>query len=154
MLRKLLKKRTVLALSVVAVLALAGGAYAFLSSTGSGSGSGSATIATSGLNITFSQPAFTALPQTQTVTIYATNTASNAEQFNSLTNFSVGSATGSGCPDGSFTNAAAPATTAQEIPADGQPHQIGTVDVSFNDLAVPQNSCLGSDTAAYSASSN
>ncbi|HET9720571.1 MAG TPA: hypothetical protein VFP55_10870 [Solirubrobacteraceae bacterium] len=130
-----------------------GVAYAYLASTGSGTGTGNVTASSSNLVLTFSQPDFTKLPQTQTVNIYATNNGQSVEQFNGLTAFSVSSTNSTTCPGGSFV-AGTPATTAQEIPADGAAHLVGTVSVTFTDLAQAQNGCIGSGSSSYSASSN
>ncbi len=147
------RKRTVVALSVIAVLAIAGGAaFAYLSSTGSGTGSGNVTASSTPLSITFSQPAFTALPQAQTVNIYATNTGSSAEWFSGLASFSV-SPSSSSCPAGSFV-AATPSTTAQDIQGNTGPVLVGTVSVTFTDLQQVQNACLGGGAVSYSATSN
>lgn len=148
------KSRTIVALTAVAALAIAGAAYAYLTSTGGGTGSGNVTASSTALNITFTQPDFTVLPQSKTVAIYATNSGSSVEYFKSLTSFSVSSTDSTKCPTGSFV-AGTPSTTAQEIPADGLPHQIGTVSVTFTDLTTQaQDGCIGTGTASYAAQSN
>jgi hypothetical protein len=146
------RKRAIATLSVLALLT-SGVAYAYLASTGSGTGTGNVTASSSNLVLTFSQPSFAQLPQTQTVNIYATNNGQSVEQFNGLTAFSVSSTNTTTCPSGSFV-AGTPSTTAQEIPADGAAHLVGTVSVTFTDLAQAQNGCLGSGTSSYSATSN
>ena len=147
------RKRTVGLLSVIAVMGIAGGAaFAYLSSTGSGTGSGNVTDSTSTLAITFSQPAFTALGQSQTVAISATNSGASAEQLSGVT-VTAGSTNPSTCPTGSFV-AGQPSITAQQIPA-GQTVQVGTVSVQFVDLpSAAQNGCIGTGTVSYSATSN
>lgn len=146
------RKRIFATLSVMALLT-GGVAYAYLSSTGSGSGTGNVTASSSNLVLTFSQPDFSKLPQTQTVNIYATNNGQSVEQFNGLSAFSVSSTNSTTCPTGSFV-AGTPSTTPGEIPADGSPHVVGTVSVTFTDLAQAQNGCIGSGTSSYSATSN
>ncbi len=146
------RKRVIATLSVLALLT-SGVAYAYLTSTGAGAGTGNVTASSSNLVITFSQPDFTKLPQNQTVNIYATNNGQSVEEFNGLTAFSVSSTNSTTCPTGSFV-AGSPSTSATEIPADGAPHQVGTVSVTFTDLAQAQNGCIGSGTSSYSAASN
>ncbi len=141
------------AISVLALLAIGGAAYAYLSSTGNGTGAGNVTASSSPLVLTFSQPDFTKLPQTQTVSIYATNNGQSVEQLNGLSSFSVSSTNTTTCPAGSFV-AGTPSVTAGEVPADGSPHLVGTVSVTFTDLAQVQNGCIGTGTASYSAASN
>ncbi len=147
------RRRALVALSAIAVLAFAGAAVAYLSSTGSGSGTGNVTASSANLVLTFSQPDFTALPQTNTVDIYATNNGNSVEEFSGLTSFSVSSTNPTTCPAGSFV-AGTPSVTSQEIPADGTPHLVGTVSVTFTNLSQAQNGCIGTGTATYTASSN
>lgn len=146
------RKRAVALLAVLALMT-GGIAYAYLTATGTGSGTGNVTAAAKPLSLTFSQPDFTKLPQTQTVNIYATNTGQSIQQFNGLTSFSVSSTNSTTCPAGSFV-AGSPSVTAQEIPADAAPHLVGTVSVTFTDLAQAQDGCIGTGTASYSATSN
>lgn len=147
------RKRAAGLLSVIAVMAIAGGAaFAYLSSSGSGTGTGNVSASTSPLALSFSQPAFSALGQTQTVAISATNNGSSAEQLNGVS-VTVSSTNTSTCPAGSFV-AGTPSITAQEIPA-GQSVQVGTMSVTFTDLSsAAQNGCLGTGTVSYSATSN
>lgn len=148
------RKRVIGALAAITVLAIAGGAaYAYLTSSGSGTGTGNVSASTSPLSLTFSQPSFTALGQSQTVTISATNNSSSAEYFTGLTSFSASPSDTSTCPAGSFVGGT-PSTTAQEIPA-GSTVAVGTASVTFTDLSsAAQNGCLGSGTVSYSANSN
>lgn len=148
-----LRKRTVVALSVIAVLAIAGGtAFAFLTSTGAGTGTGNVTASTSPLALTFSQPAFSALGQTATVNISATNSGASPEQFTGLSSFSVAPTSTITCPAGSFV-AGTPSVSSTSVPAGGTV-QVGTVSVTFTNLAAAQNGCIGTGTVTYSATSN
>lgn len=153
------RKRAAGLLSVIAVLAIAGGAYAYLTSTGTGSNTGDVTATTSGLTLTASQPAFTALGQTQNVSISAQNTSSSAERVASVT-VTPSSTNSSSCPTGSFTAGTVVSTTPGatsfapvEVPANSTV-QIATVPVTFNDLSSAQNGCLATGAVTYSLSSN
>lgn len=147
------RKRAAGLISVIAVMAIAGGAaFAYLSSSGGGTGTGNVSASTKPLVITFSQPDFTALGQTQSVAISATNNGSSAEQLNGVS-VTVSPTNSGTCPAGSFV-AGATSVSAQEIPA-GSTVQVGTVPVTFTDLSTAaQNGCLGSGTVSYSATSN
>lgn len=149
-----LRKRTVVALSVIAVLAIAGGtAFAFLTSTGTGTGTGNVTASTSPLALTFSQPAFSALGQTATVDISATNSGTSPEQFTGLSSFSVAPTSTTSCPAGSFV-AGTPSVSSTSVPA-GDTVPVGTVSVTFTNLTTAaQNGCIGTGTVTYSATSN
>jgi hypothetical protein len=147
------RKRAAGLISIIAVMAIAGGAaFAYLTSSGSGTGTGNVSASAPPLAITFSQPDFTALGQTQSVAISATNSGSSAEKLNSVA-VTVGPSNTSSCPAGSFV-AGSPSVTAQEIPA-GSTVQVGTVSVTFTDLSsAAQNGCIGTGTVSYSATSN
>lgn len=147
------RKRAAGVLSVIAVLAIAGGAYAYLTSSGSGSGSGNVTASTVPLVLTVAQPDFSALGQTQTVAIDATNNGGSPEEVSSLGVTAAPSSSDTGCPAGSFV-AGSPTITNAEVPADGQSHQVGTVSVTFTDVSASQNGCIGSGTVSYNVSSN
>ena len=149
------RKRVVVALSLVALLAVGGSvAFAYLTSTGTGTGTGNVTASSTPLVLTFSQPGFTALGQSQTVSIYATNNGSSPEQFTGLASFSVAPTNTTSCPTGSFV-AGTPSVSTTSIPATGTPTLVGTVSVTFTNLAASaQNGCLGTGTVSYSATSN
>jgi hypothetical protein len=163
MFNKLIKnKRVLVALAAVAALAVAGIAYGYLTTTGSGGGSGNVTAINSTLSLSVAQPDLTALGQTQSVAISATNTNTNgqAEYFSGISSMSVATsaaALANKCPTGSFT-LDTPSTTAQDIPADSKAHQVGTVNVTFVDLASEaQNGCLlasSQPAVSYSENSN
>jgi hypothetical protein len=148
--RKFINKKRALALGAVAALVVGASAFAFLSSTGTGSGTGTATATTSALSLSVvkgSHTAITAIGQTVTMDVTATNASGNSsEHISSIVPGTVDSPTGGSpaCPAGSFT-ASNPQVTTSEVPGDGASHVIGTVDVTFNNsTTADQTNCLGS----------
>lgn len=161
MLRRLTKKRLVVALTAVAALAIAGGAVAYLTATGSGSGSGDVTATTSAMTLSISNaPALTKIGDTETYEITASNSGSSPEHVSGITVSSIApsaAAATAGCPSNTFT-ASAPTTTGNEVPAAAGASTPGTavvghVDITFNDRNAAQNGCIGTGTVAISLSS-
>lgn len=154
MFRRFTKKRTLVALTAVAALVVAGAAYAYLTASGTGSGSGDVSATTSAMTLKVSNaPALTRLGDTETYEISAHNPGSSPEKVSSITATASPSADATGCPAGSFSADNA-TTTGTEVPANGDA-VVGHVDVHFNDDAAhAQNGCIGTGTVALSLSSN
>jgi hypothetical protein len=161
--RRILRKRTAVAVSVVAALVVAGSAIAYLTASGSGSGSGSVSATASAMTLSISAaPALTRLGDTESYEITASNPGTSPEHVSGITVGSIApsaAAATAGCPVGSFS-AGTPTTTGTEVPAATDATHPGTavvghVDVTFNDVTTAaQNGCLGSGTVAVSLSSN
>lgn len=152
MFRKISRKRGAAALVVIAVLAVAGGAYAYF--TSSGSGNGAATVG--------SASNFTVTPQTatggpllpgagsETINYTVTNPSSAGHQNLSATTASVaadgsgnviqGGTAVSGCK-ASWFSAANSGPAAADLAPGGT--ATGSVVVTMTDAAVSQDSCQG-----------
>jgi hypothetical protein len=161
MFTKLIKnKRVLVALAAVAALAVAGIAYGYLTASGSGGGSGNVSATTSAMTLSVSNaPALTIIGDTESYEITASNPGASPEHVTSISVTSITpsqAATTAGCPAGTFT-AGPTTTTGYEVPAGtvSTPGTavVGHVPVTFNDLAVAQNGCLGTGTVAISLSS-
>jgi hypothetical protein len=151
--RKLMRKRVIIPLGIVAALAVAGGAIAYLTTSGSGTGSGDVSATNSTLTLHVTSSPIATLGGTSPVTITADNAGTSAEHVSGVTLSAVPADTTT-CPAGSFT--AGPVTvTANEVPAGATGFQIATSNVTFNDLTTAsQNGCLGTGTIAFTAGSN
>jgi hypothetical protein len=151
--RKLMRKRVLIPLGIVAALAVAGGAVAYLTTTGSGSGTGDVSATNSSLTLHTQPVSIATLGGTAPVTITADNPGTSAEHVGGVT-ITAAPADTTTCPAGSFT--AGPVTvTANEVPAGATGYPIATSNVTFNDLSTAaQNGCLGTGTIAFTLGSS
>lgn len=150
MFRRISRKPLIAGLSVLAVLAMAGGAFAYF--TSSGSGTGTATVGTAA--------AFTVNPATATggliypgsgsesISYTVTNGGSGAENLSATTaavassgvNITENSAPVSGCLASWFTATNHPPTLPQDL-AGGATSNAGSVTVTMTDSGGNQNAC-------------
>jgi hypothetical protein len=152
MFRKIGKKRGVAALSVIAVLAVAGGAYAYFSSNGSGTGSATVGTAT---NFTVTAQAATGSMYpgagSSTFTYVVNNPGTGAENVTGTTatvassggNILDGGTPVSGCSASWFTASnTAPTGLPQDL-AGGTSSTSGSVTVTMSDSGTNQDACKG-----------
>lgn len=159
--RKLMRKRVLIPVGLIAALAIAGIAAAYLTTSGSGSGSGDASAANNAVTLSISNaPALTRLGDFETYEITASNTDSSPKHVSSISVSSIAPSTAAataGCPAGSFS-ADTPTATGTEVPggsvATPGTAVVGHVVVHFNDVTnAAQNGCLGTGTVAISLGS-
>jgi hypothetical protein len=153
MLRRILKKRAVVALSVVAVLAVAGAAIAFFSSTGSGTGQASVGASTAFTIAVSSDTTGTLYPGSGTETLtYKVHNPSAGNQNLSATTAAVASSGGditqggvavSGCLAADFTATNTAPTPLPQNLAGGTDSTQGSVAVTMKDSGVNQDACQG-----------
>jgi hypothetical protein len=152
MFRKIGKKRGVAALSVIAVLALAGGAFAYF--TSSGGGTGSATVGTAtNFTVTAQAASGSMYPGggSSTFSYVVNNPGTGAENLTGTT-ATVASSGGnivdngtavSGCSASWFTASnTAPAGLPQDL-AGGTSSTSGSVTVTMSDSGTNQDACKG-----------
>jgi hypothetical protein len=139
--RKLLKKRTALVLSAVAVLAVAGIAVAYWTTGGSGSGSGA--VAESNGTLVLHGTINNALTpgSTSSVSFTADNAGSSSLQVGTVKAVVSIDAAHSGCKASDFTIAATPEN--QVIPANGSAALAHDGSISMADSAENQDACQG-----------
>lgn len=152
MFRSITKKRSVVALSIVAVLAVAGGAYAYFSSTGSGTGT--ASVGTSS-PWTVTPAAATGGPLvpgsgTETITYTVTNASSGHQKLNTTTASVASNSSGDvttngtdvpGCLATWFTVTNTPPAAADL--AGGATQTGGSLTVTMPNVNTNQDSCKG-----------
>jgi hypothetical protein len=156
MFRRFTKKRVVVALSVVAALAVAGGAIAYF--TSSGSGTGSATVgSSSALSVAVAAPSGGPLypdgTSAETLGYTVTNNASFAQHIGSTTvtvaadsngDIKHGSTAVTGCKASWFTASDTGASAAPATVASGGGTATGTVTVKMPaDSTNDQDACQG-----------
>jgi hypothetical protein len=151
MFRKIARKRGVAALSVIAVLALAGGAFAYF--TSSGSGTGNATVGTStAFTVAQTSTSGTMYPGAGTSTLnYTITNPSSGHQNVSSVSATVASTAGgdvtqggsdvTGCLASWFTPVAHPGTLPQDLAGSGT--SSGTVTVTMTNASTSQDACKG-----------
>jgi hypothetical protein len=150
MFRRIRRKRSIAALSVVAVLALAGGAYAYFTSAGSGTGHA---LVGSPTAWTVTPAAATGGPLlpgfgTETINYTVTNASAGHQELNMTTAVIVssgGNVTSSGtavpgCLAAWFTPVNTPPAAADLA---GGGTATGSLTVTMTDAAVTQNACQG-----------
>ncbi|MDQ6836498.1 MAG: SurA N-terminal domain-containing protein [Actinomycetota bacterium] len=150
MFRSFTKKRSIVALSIIAVLALAGGAYAYF--TSSGSGTGAASVGTSSL-FTVNPAAATGGPLypgsgSESISYTVTNPSSGAQNLSGTTaaiassggNITHNGTPVAGCLASWFTATNTPPTLPQNL-AGGATSTAGSVAVTMSNAAVSQNAC-------------
>ena len=153
MLRKFTRKRALVALSVVAVLATAGAALAFFSSTGSGTGSasvGSSTHFTVAVSPATGGPL---LPGSGTENLsYTVNNPGAGSQNLSSTSAAVASSGGNittngtpvpGCLAADFTATNTKPTPMPQVLVGGATSTAGSVSVTMQDSGANQDACQG-----------
>ncbi len=153
MLRRFTKKRWVLPLSVVAVLAIAGGAFAYFTSSGSGTGQASVGSSTAFTVNASSDTSNSLYPGSgsETLTYTVHNPSSGAQNLTS-TSASVASLNGdvtqggtevTGCKASWFSAVnTAPTPLPQDL-AGGTSSSQGSVLVTMSDSGTNQNACEG-----------
>jgi hypothetical protein len=149
MFRRIRRKRSIAALSVVAVLALAGGAYAYFTSTGTGTGSAKVGSA---LPFTVAPAAATGSMYpgagTSVINYTVTNTSTGHQQLNTTTatvassggNVTSGAVPVSGCLASWFTPTNTPPAA---VNLAGGGTATGSVSVAMTDSGTNQNVCQG-----------
>jgi hypothetical protein len=139
--RKLLKKRTALVLSAVAVLAVAGIAVAYWTTSGSGNGSGA--VAGSNGTLVLHGTINNALTpgSTSSVSFTADNAGSSSLQVGTVHAVVSIDAAHSGCKASDFTIADTPEN--QVIPAKGSEALAHNGSISMADSAENQDACQG-----------
>jgi hypothetical protein len=166
MFRRFTKKRTIAALSVVAALAVAGGAYAFFTSDGSGSGTGSVgSSANYKVDVSLGSTALVPAGPTNSVGVVVKNQGTGSQRITSLvpttltadkpgcsTAFSSG-ATNDTSKDFYVAPITVPAgTTLAPTGAPGDTFSANTT-IQMNDTGVSQDNCQGATlTLTYKAS--
>jgi hypothetical protein len=162
--RRFTKKRAVAALCLIALLAVAGGAYAYFTSTGNGTGSGTVGSATNwGVSSTTSggpmYPGTTSGDETVAVTI--TNNGSGQQALNAFT-ISVANSNGSAWTSSTTSHPTENACSANDFALGGQtasgsytvtlttPDNLApgasytdNVNLHMLDTGVPQDNCQG-----------
>jgi hypothetical protein len=162
MFRRITKKRTIVALTVVAALAVAGGAIAFFTSDGSGSGTASVgSAANYKVTVTLGSTALVPAGATNSVQVDVKNQGSAAQQISSLVPTSLTSDK-AGCAT-AYTSGASNDTTkdfyvapisvpANETIAAGNTYT-ATTTIQMNDTGVSQDNCQNATlTLTYKAS--
>ena len=147
------KRGVAISATVAAMLAASIGAYAFFSTTGAGSGSGtvgtSKALVVNQASITYSNAGTdnALMPGTSATVSFTVDNPSSANQ--QLGTISVSSITTDGLHPGcdTATNPTWFSTTTDAVNHDYAPGNgqavLGTITVTFNDLAVSQDACKG-----------
>lgn len=141
MFRKLLKKRTALVLSAVAVLAVAGIAVAYWTTTGSGSGSGAVAGSNGALVLHGTINNALTPGSTSSVSFTADNAGSSSLQVGTVHAVVSIDEAHSGCKASDFT--IADTAENQVIPAKGSEALAHAGSISMADTAANQDACQG-----------
>jgi hypothetical protein len=142
----LMRKRTLVALSVVAVLAVAGAAFAYWTTSGSGSGTAGVSAGTADLTVTQTSTLNAMYPGDSAQTLAGTvkNNADNKVTVDSVTASldSVSGAGTGGCDVSDFTLGSATMTVGQELAKNDVANFTGAT-VHFNNKNTNQDGCKG-----------